>query len=513
VRSEADSYTSGDGKGLDALALVLAIADSIQVNVFPPGNGSTPEVGKGARIPVGADTISLNLTVIAENNKRVAVELFVGGALAFFGVDQDVDVVTDQNTKVAIRAVPFQMGTISVNPARIWQDETFTMSWPPVAGAASYHVQESPFPDFSVIAWQTFAVDTFISGPLSAGNYYFRVAARNVYTRSEWSIMQIHVAGAPQVTGTAPSEVLRGQVANFDVFGIDLDHPSVQVSVFGQPCAISNVTPTSLQASVLVPARAFSDFVTVTNQFGSDDADDLMKVATIGYVMGPAATGDIVTANFYKSMIEAYGGIQNSAVYIVPYDFIPSFDVSVFDVIIVGWDTGTSASDWGGGGVWGATRADAIRTAGASVIGMGVGGAAYFELAGLNIGLSNCSQELSTSIWVVDRTADIYNMPNVVTAPPNGTISIYSGSFGVLRLAVKTPPNGVNVYAAENAIEKNYPFVDEPVSVSGPGTLTNFLWGFTGSPMDLTPNGSDIFENVVKFMFDDGTKDVFQQGP
>jgi hypothetical protein len=146
---------------------------------------------------------------------------------------------------------------------------------------------------------------------------------------------------------------------------------------------------------------------------------------------------------------------------------------------------------------------------------MGRGGAAYFDLAGLNIGIGNGLPVPDRwDMWVVDRTADIYNTPNGISIPPTGVLNVYEiGAAGLVRIGIVTPPNGVSLYASESQTSKVYPFVDEPMSVSGPGTLNNFLWGFHGSPTDLTPVGDEIFENVVKFVFDDGTKDVFQPGP
>ncbi len=509
VRGEASSVPSGDGKENDALALALAVSDSIQVNVYAPGSGTIPETSKGLYFAAGTDTIQLSITVAAEQNKRVSVELYEAGKMMFFGVNEDVDVPAGQNTRVSIQAVSFSMGDLVVNPpGALWEGDAFAMSWPSIPASVRYHIQESPFPDFSLIAWDTFLVDTFIAGTLPGGNYYFRVAGSNAYTQTTWDTEWLHMGGSPQIYAISPTEVLRNDVVDFDVWGVDLDHPSTQVRVFGMPCAILTSSPTYLQARVGVPSRAFSDFVTASNQYGSGSSNQLMKVFTIAYIMGPSGSGDVATAMAYKALIEAYGGeVQESAVFVLPYNLIAFLDLSVFDFIIVGYDTGTDTDDWGGGGISGPLRADAIKNSGASILGMSRGGAGYFELAGLDIGIKSCASGFSGNVWVAAPTAEIFMVPNRIQIPGNRTLNLYMTS--PLRLGVQSPPGDVNRYAAWSVISSNFAFTDQTDSSGGPGTLNNFLWGFEGDPSDLTTShGVPLYENVIKFMFDDGTKDV-----
>ena len=86
----AEAEARGDGKVPEPLQQALGIADSIYVGVYPPGNGGVQEVGEGVVIPPSQERVSVGLTVIAEENKRVAVRLFAGGSLVYFGVDEDV---------------------------------------------------------------------------------------------------------------------------------------------------------------------------------------------------------------------------------------------------------------------------------------------------------------------------------------------------------------------------------------------------------------------------------------
>lgn len=502
----------GGPKDADPLARALAIADSIRVDVYPPGTGGTPETGMGAPIPALADTVKLDLTVIAEANKRVAVRLFTGGVLEYWGANEDVDVQPNQNTQVSILAVSFTMSPLAVSPTRLWDDEPFTVFWPSVAGATGYHIQASTTPDFSSIAFETFVADTFATDSVPAGNYYLRVAARNVYAESAWNGTQVHVGGAPVISGLSRVEMLRGYPQSFDVYGSDLDHASTQVSVFGQNCTIDAVSPTQLSVTVTPGARAFSDNVTVSNNFGSGASSALLKIQAIAYVMGDASSGDATAANTYKAMIDAYGAnTRESTVVIVPYTYIGLLidDMSIFDVIVIGHDTGTDDSDWGGGGVVGAQRAGLIRSSGAAVMGIGIGGAAYFQMVGLQIGIKSCKVDLSRQIYVVDPSSAIYQTPNTVTSVP-GVLQIYQTILiSPTRLGVDSPGNGITQIGAWTATAKEWAFCDEPTVGAGTDPHSNFLWGFEGDPSNLTAaSGLPLFHNVVAFLFSDGTKDV-----
>ncbi len=519
VRSAGDDI-EGDGKTPEPLQQALGVADSIYVSVYPPGTGDAPEVGTGIAIPPSQDTVSLNLTVIAEENKRVAVKLYAAGSLVYFGVDENVDVVPDRPTQVSIHAAPFEMGAISVRPLLnpplwpgLWDGERFEVSWPPILGSSDYHIQVSSSPDFSPITRQAFVADTSVTDSLEAGNYYIRVGARNTYAKSEWSTTQIHVSGAPVVSSISPQEVLRGVEYQLDIYGADLHHPSVQASVFGQMCTITDVSPTRLQVRVIPPATAFSDVVTVRHEGLrlEDSSDEPLKVQTIAYIMGDGASSDLESAGKFKAMIDSYGNYtQQSAAIILPYTVIGGMlnDLSIFDVIVVGHDTGNDAADWGGGGVMGATRADKIRTSGAAVLGIGTGGAAYFQAVGLDIGIGSCAWDVNDEVYVVDPSARMFNNPVGVAIPPDKILVLYKAVVGPVRLGVNDPPNGVDRYGSWQKDVRVFPFVDQPAAGLGPGTQSNFLWGFEGDPDDLTVVGHSIFLNTVVFVFDDGTKDV-----
>lgn len=501
IRSNAADYAAD---GMEALALALPPTDSIHVDVYPPA-GSLPEVSRGFAVPLGVDTMQVQLSVVAQQNKRVSVRLFGGGSLLYWGADTDVDVVANTSTRVTIQATAFSMGTLWFNPARVWDNEPFNLIWNRVDGAAAYQVQESPSPSFSVISWEDVVTDTFVPGPVPTGDYYFRVRAWNPYAASDWRATTLHVGGPPFVSGISTVEVIRGGTADIDVFGSDLDHASTEVTIFAQAATILSVSPTQLSVRVQAPATALSDVVTVTNNFGADASASLVKVQSIAYLMGPVTGGDWASANTYKALIETYGDyIDQGAVAIIPYDLAAVIaDWSVFDIVVIGADTGIDASSWAGGGGSADQLAGDIDAGGAAVLGIGRGGASFFEILGRDIGLKNCQANFQNTVVVMNSTSPVYTWPNDLGASDGQTITIHSNTVARLlsaNLSLVPAPPGVSFHARRTLVETLFPLVQQQAGFGG-GTGLGFLWGFEAAPSTLTPTGGAVFENTVNYLY------------
>lgn len=500
IRSDASMYAA---EGMQALAAALPPTDSIHVDVYPP-TGTTPEVSVGYGVPLAADTMQVQLSVIAQQNKRVSVRLFGGGSLLYWGVDTDVDVVANASTRVVIQANAYAMGTLWFAPSRVWDNEPFSMLWNRVDGANGYRVQVSPSPSFAVISWDSVVTDTFVSGPVPAGDYYFRVRARNTYVSSDWRTANLHVGGAPFVSGISTVEVIRGATADVDVFGSDLDHTSTTVTIFGQTATIVSSSPTQLAVRVQVPAGALSDVVTVSNDFGADASGALVKVQSIAYLMGPVTGGDWTSANTYKSFIESYGDyIDQGAVAIIPYDLASVIsDWSVFDVVIIGADTGVDEPTWAGGGGDATTLATAIDAGRAAVLGIGRGGAAFFQILGRDIGLKNCQSNFQSTAVVMNATSPVYTWPNDLGLSDAQTITIHSSAARLLsaNLSLVPAPPGVSFHARRSLVETLFPLVEQQAG-SGGGSGLGFLWGFEASPTTLTAVGAAVFANTINYLY------------
>ena len=241
-----------------AMARALPLADSLVVKVYRPGSGTVPEVSQGVALNPPTSTTQVALTVIAEANKRVAVELFQSGVMTFFGVDENVDVVKDQDTAVSITARVFQVQSFSRDIFLVDDATTFNLIWNSTPGATFYEFHLSQTPDFSVINVVATVLDTFLQvngGDLPGGDWYFRVAAENIYTQSEFVEQFVHVYAAPVISGVSAPEVLRSQTVPVDIFGEHLDYPATQVTIFGQTANILSSSVDHLLVEIQVPFK------------------------------------------------------------------------------------------------------------------------------------------------------------------------------------------------------------------------------------------------------------------
>lgn len=481
-----------------AMARALPTADSLVVKVYRPGSGTVPEVSQGVALNPPTSTTQVALTVIAEANKRVAVELFQSGLMTFFGVDENVDVVKDQNTAVSITARVFQVPSFGRDIFLVDDATTFNLIWSSTPGATFYRFHLSQTPDFSVINVAVTVVDTFLQvngGTLPGGDWYCRVAAENIYTQSEFVEQFVHVYAAPVISGVSAPEVLRSQTVQVDVFGDHLDYPATQVTMFGQTANILSSSVDHLLVEVQVPFKASSDVVTVSNLLGTGVSIDYVRVQTIAYIMNDIL-GDGATASAFEQEIESYWEtVSQSAVRVLSKSFIVS--PVLFDVVIIGWDTAKIAGDWQG---LYQSQADAIAQSGAMVLGMGTGGAAYFESVGLNIGLASAQSSNQTEVYVIDPTEDIYSIPNALNMTAGSLLNVYSRSLPLLSVPFS---NGISPFATAAPLLLMHPLVEQDViTIQGPAT--NFLWGFDTAvvdPVNMTLEGAQLFENVVVYLF------------
>jgi hypothetical protein len=499
VGDDVGGVPSINGVSSPELARALPLTDSVLVCVYRPDGGFDAEVCDGVGMNPPADSVTLSLTVIAENNKRVAVSLFQAGNLLFFGVDENVDVAKGQNTGVAITATSFEMGVFWRNQLRVSTETPFSFFWNHTPGASAYVLEVSGTPDFQN-PFPVLVVDTTLSvtpGTFQEGWHYFRVAATNGYAVTGYSnSQQIDIYGAPEITGFSPGEEIRGKVVT--ITGDDLDFPNTTVRLYGQECKV--LSSERDQLVVEIPAVCFSDAFTITNEAGSGTSTNPLFVQAIAYV-------GVTDALLYKNMIDGFGGaILNSTVDVVSSAFVNGASWRAFDVIIIGGDTSWGSSE--------KTVADSIAASGAAIVGMGDGGVSYFQLMGYWIG--QIVEDSRDNIYVYDGSSPIYNTPNSIPlAQP--LIDIYA-SGGVKQSAVDAnpviPPVGVRVHALRDAPPSTLsPFIEQTVPAIGPGAQLNFLWGFTASPTRLTQNGGLIFENVVVYAFDSGTSDVVPADP
>ncbi|MFQ5510280.1 MAG: hypothetical protein ACE5EO_00370 [Candidatus Krumholzibacteriia bacterium] len=484
----------------DALARALPTADSVVVKVYRPGTGSQPEATKGVALNPPAGTAQVQLTVIAEAGKRVAVELFQAGLMTFFGVDEAVDVLRDQNTSVSIVARSFVLPAFWRDISVVDEGTTFNLMWNRTPGAGFYRFQESPVPDFSVISFEAGLTDTFTQvngGDLPGGDYYFRVAAENIYTQSEFAEQYVHIYAAPAISGISAPEAMRSQVVQLTVFGEHLDYPGTQVWIFGRAASIVTAATDQLLVQVQVPLKGTSDVVMVDNALGTAWSADYVRVQNIAYITDVQGQGDTAAAALFEQEIESYWETTGqAAVRVLPKDFAVS--PVLFDVVVIGWDAAQDVTGWQGAYQ---PQTDAIAQSGTMVLGIGAGGASYFENIGLTLGFGGAQTSFQSGLYVVDPADDVYNLPNPLNATAGSLLGVYTRNLEMLSVPF-SGNNNVTPFAARAPLMLLHPLVEETTTVVL-GTATNLLWGFNGvevSPDNLTQDGAWLLENVVVYL-------------
>jgi hypothetical protein len=164
---------------------------------------------------------------------------------------------------------------------------------------------------------------------------------------------------------------------------------------------------------------------------------------------------------------------------------VATTDFSVYRLIILGGDTGYTIT-------WGDTASvAAITDSGKPVIGLGEGGYAYFGKLALETGYPHGAHGDDNSIYVVDTSHSIFNMPNSIAIPGDDIIQLYTTTNHV-GIGLSPIPGNVVALGREADDVGYYPL-----------TLENgryLLWGFTASPDNMTQVGKDLFLNVVDFM-------------
>jgi len=499
-RSNPQTAASFEGTALQAFSAALPVVDSVCVLVFPPGSGGAAETVKCVTVGAAADSVELNLTVIAEDNKRVSVELYEAGRLVFFGVDEDVDVAVNKTTDVLLTAAPFEITTFTRDTPLVMATVSFQMEWNSVPAATSYRLQRSSTSDFANIDWQTSTPDTSFGGSLPEGAHFFRVMAQNTYSSTTPATQFVYAYDQPTITSVvdedSDGESLR--LETLTVSGTSLNYPGTEFFLGAFKCAVLGASGN--QVSLQVPAAALSGNVTVQNALGNDTSTDYIGVYTIVYVgQDPDSAGaDFAGALAYMSKIQGYSSLDDSRVAFVPYQWLGIFPVSIFDVIIIGSDT-YSGGRWAGGDN---ARVAAVAFSGANVLAIGAG-SAYFDVLSLGNGLSNTVASQQTDVYCWDPVSDVFTKPNDFGASLGQQFDLYNASDWVLSANLPGPGvPGQTRYGSQDASGNRFPVVEETTSPSS-RVIVNMLWGYQAPTWDMTGEGDKLFENVMTYLYKD----------
>lgn len=162
-------------------------------------------------------------------------------------------------------------------------------------------------------------------------------------------------------------------------------------------------------------------------------------------------------------------------------------DFSKVDLIIIGPDTGS-------GDQWNIEDDifDAIVASGKPVIGIGDGGYAYFGRAQLAIGSPHGEIVQAQAIKIAEfgNSQRFYEKPNNSAIQADVAATLYNANQTTIALPLSNPiPGGVRLASLDSDSGK-YPLVTEE---------KNMLWGFNGTPADMTELGQRLFINALAF--------------
>ena len=192
----------------------------------------------------------------------------------------------------------------------------------------------------------------------------------------------------------------------------------------------------------------------------------------------------------FKTLLES----KNISVELVEISNVATADFSAFSLIIIDSNSGYQYA-------WGTTEAVAnISNSGKLVLGLGFGGASFFENFGLLInwehGWINSDQNGTnvdnTSIYCVNKDLSIFTTPIDITIPATNLLQLYNNSGYIAEFESNFDEDVILVgRQADN--DTHYPLVSEG---------GHWLWGFTNSPESMTQEGKDLFINIVYEMLE-----------
>jgi hypothetical protein len=192
---------------------------------------------------------------------------------------------------------------------------------------------------------------------------------------------------------------------------------------------------------------------------------------------------DSALADAYKALLDGNG----LDVTVVGLADVELMDLSGFDLVIVGPDTGEEAT-WGD-----VAKVAHIRDSGKPVVGLGDGGYAFFGQLGLNIGYDHGTTVTGTEVIAEDADHDMWHEPyDIVPGSPDPEVAVYGrdGSSGVVVYLPGAPPDVVKLAQRPKASELYWLAREES---------RYLLWGFNLGPGAMTKRGHQLFVNTAYY--------------
>lgn len=478
-----------------------SVFDSVVVNVYRGGSALHLEVSHGAAI-TNDNPITVPVACIAENGKKVGVDLYINHVLAYHGSNPDVDVTAGKNTAVSVDVSKFFITNLTLTPQVIPNGAAFTLHWPPAPAAASYRVEQSATVDFATITSSQAAADTTLDVHVGQGSHFFRVRPVTPYAQGPASPERFGYVtnGSNQVKVTAVSARVI-PLETITITGENLDFPGTLALIGADTLAIESVSWNQLVARV--PRPATTNKVTVKSALGSNTSATNVIVERVAYVTAAPTSG----ANTdYVAKIEKYSNdFGNSGVAIMPLSDLDRRDMSVFDIIVVAADTGTLKSNWGGTNQ--GQRVSAIADTDAKVLAIGRGGVSFLQntLTSANLTYTN-AVDSDRQYFEPDQNAPIFAGPNSVGGP-NVTFCSVASNTVALAIASSPAPAATGLYASTDKTcligctpNDKWALADFRFNNAGGTPVIYFFWGYAGAAGDLTSDGEHCLGNVMSML-------------
>lgn len=480
-----------------------AVFDSVIVRVFRPGNPIVQEKWAGA--PVGVDPVEVSLTCVAENDKRISVEFFYSGLLTYHGANVDVDVAGGANTAVTVDVSKFYVENFTVTPGIVNEPTPFNLAWASAPAAAWYHVQASAQPNFAIIEWEENVTDTVTTAALGPGMHYIRVIPMTLFAAGLRTGPQAgYVTGgsnAVSITGFSVPAAIPGDLIT--IFGENLDFPGTQAWIGSMEMQIVSSSWGALD--VRLPRAAYTETISVSSLLGVDS--EPFVVQRVAYVTngGTFAPGYVTALEKYD---EDFGFSGVAVLSVVDLD---TRDMSVFDIIIVAHDTGTSLNNWGGGVP---ARANAIANTSANVLAMGRGGALFLHLTGATSAPHQTATDPDGDYFAPDGSEQVFTTPHSVGG---GAINFTTGNNAAttdFSIASSAVPAGVNLYASTdcarslglcvlNQPNDRWALADFRFLNPSSNPVVYCFWGYADDPDNLSKEGTDCLANIMNMLYRD----------
>lgn len=478
------------------------VIDSVVVHVYRSGNPLTEEVSQSAQ--VGVDPVELSLNCIAENGKRVSVDLYQSGFFTHHGFKSGVDVAKGQRTAVSIDAYAFLISSLSVTPAVVSDPASFDLVWTRAPAAQRYDVQSSHTIDFDTIEWEHTLTDTFVTVQLPPGSHYFRVIPQTNFADGLASIPEFGyvVSGSGSsinITGFAAPGAIPGDVMT--VLGENLDFPGTRIWIGGQEMTIVSASWGALD--VRVPRAATSEYISASSLLGTDTSPDPLLVQRVAYV----TTAGEWASEYTQLLFDHWEDYGYSGVATIPVTELDTRDMGVFDIVIVANDTGTKPANWGDGVP---ARAIAIAASTANVLALGEGGLAYLQIAVAAISSANAQTRNQTSYYVTTPAASVFTTPHAVTGGGGAQwLDISSNAESTVGVDIDSasPPTGVNLRACTGLViimpNDMWALVDFQLPDVFAPKKRLFYFGHAGDPKEFTTKGQDLLGNIMYLLYND----------